>query len=119
MIRFDLQLQLPSILRLRNSNRYLIEGWVFGAVRTRAVRVRVGDTWFSAEDIETYRPDIGGSFINQDPDLYAMFSGFSVPVVIHPVKVSVVHAVTFEAEFANGETFTHRLADLTLEPWEP
>ena len=119
MIRFDLQSQLPSILRLRNPNRYLIEGWVFGTARTRAVRVRVGDTWFSTDDLEIYRPDVGGAFIGDDPDLYALFSGFSIPVVIRPVRVSVVHAVTFETEFANGETFTHRLGDVTLEPWEP
>jgi glycosyltransferase involved in cell wall biosynthesis len=117
-IRFEIETKLPDVMRIRNSNRFLVEGWIFGNARLEKVQLIVGAKTFSAE-IELFRPDVSVQYRGEDIDLFSMFSGFSVPVIIDPVTQREEHEVVLQAEFRNGKVLSHPLDNIRLEPWQP
>jgi len=119
MIKFNIETKLPEVVKLKNTNRFLIEGWIFGSSRIKNLSVYVGKQAHQAEHMEMYRPEVANDYFAEDPDLFSMFSGFSVPVIIEPASVSEEREVILTANFRNGEQFTHNLGTVKLHPWTP
>lgn len=119
MVTFGIETALPGSVTLRNPNRFLVEGWIYGSSRLRDLSVTVGDRCHPAELSEAYRPDILNSHIADDPGCYSLFSGFSVPVVLKPVPERRDRQVTLHASFRDGQRFSHSLGSIRLEPWKP
>ncbi|WP_159885963.1 rhamnosyltransferase WsaF family glycosyltransferase [Paenibacillus puerhi] len=97
MIIFNIEKQLPSLLKIKNSNRYLLEGWAFGEKRIKKIYALVGEQRFEAIDIEIFRPDVARNYSTKDTKLFSLFSGFSIPVIIEQAKE--MHERTVELVF--------------------
>ena len=115
MIKFNLEVKLPEVLSLKNSNRYLVEGWIFGSSRIKYLSISMGKNIYNAESIEMFRPDIGNQYID---NIFSFFSGFSIPVILNPVSKYQEQEVVLNAEFRDGQKLTYQLGTLKLEPWK-
>lgn len=117
MIKINIETKLPEVLKLQNTNRFLIEGWIFGPSRIKNLYVSISNTCHEAEDIEIFRPDVARIYFHDRKSLFSLFSGFSVPVIMNPVSEYQERDVILKAEFRNGQTFTHHISTLKLGPW--
>ena len=115
MIKFNLDVKLPEVLSLRNSNRYLVEGWIFDSSRIKNLSISIGNIRYGAETIEMFRPDIGNQYAES---VFSFFSGFSIPIILNPVQKYQEHEVILNAEFRDGKKFTHQLGTLKIGPWK-
>jgi len=118
MIKFNIEVNLPDLVRLRNTNRYLVEGWIFGPSRIKKLYISIDNEYSPAEYIEIFRPDIANQYFHDSKNIYSMFSGFSIPIIVEPVSKYEEQNVILNAEFKDGQTFTYQLCTLKLEPWE-
>ncbi|WP_243370849.1 glycosyltransferase [Geotalea sp. SG265] len=118
MIKLDIETRLPTQVRLKNRNRYLIEGWIYGKARIKNLFVLVENKRFEADNIEIFRSDVITKHYYQDSECYSAFSGFSVPVILDPVSRNEIKDVVLQATFKNGENFTHHLGTIELSPWK-
>src|SRR5688572_30784904 len=116
MLSFHIDRTLPDCARLRNANRYLVEGWIFSNSNLKELSIQVGDQRFSGSDLHQLRADVCRAHLAADPELRSLFSGFSIPVILQPVTTRVEHAVTLHARFADGRTVREPIGTLTLEP---
>jgi glycosyltransferase involved in cell wall biosynthesis len=115
MIKFNLELKLPEVLSLSNTNRYLVEGWIFGSSRIKNLSVSIDNTRYNAQTIEMFRPDIGNQYAES---IFSFFSGFSIPVILNSVENYQEHNIILNAEFRDGQKFTYQLGNIKLEPWK-
>jgi len=118
MIKFDIETRLPSVVRLRNTNRYLVEGWIFGAARIEKIELKLGTKSYAAAETEIFRPDIRKAYRHEDPAGLSPFSGFSIPIVLFPVPGTKKEPVTFCATFEDGELLVQDLGFICQERWE-
>jgi ubiquinone/menaquinone biosynthesis C-methylase UbiE/glycosyltransferase involved in cell wall biosynthesis len=118
-VKFNLETRLPETISLRNTNRFLVEGWIFGPSRLKRLSVWMGNRQFTSNNIEIFRPDVTNHYFHEDPAFTSMFSGFSVPLILEPVSESQEHQVSLKAEFKKGHLFTADLGALKMEPWRP
>lgn len=118
MIKFEIENSLPERLSLKNPNRYLVEGWIVGPSKVKQIRVRVGEKSFTTRDFGLHRPDVQTGHFAGERTFRAVFSGFSVPVVLDPVAQRAELAAVFECVFSDGTTFRHEMGTVTLTPPE-
>lgn len=118
MIKFDIETRLPPVVKLRNANRYLVEGWIFGPSRIKKISVSIGAELYPASETEIFRPDIMKAHCHEDPAGLSPFSGFSIPVIIPPTQISKKEQVTFSAIFRDGNTVTQDLGSIRQEKWK-
>ncbi|VVB56325.1 Glycosyl transferase family 2 [uncultured archaeon] len=115
MIKFNLEVKLPEVLSLRNTNRYLVEGWIFHSSRIKNLSIFIDKKRYNADTIEMFRPDIGNQYAES---IFSFFSGFSIPVILNPVQKYQEHEIILNAEFRDGQKFTYQIGTLKLEPWK-
>jgi glycosyltransferase involved in cell wall biosynthesis len=117
VVKFRVETKLPEIMTLRNKNRYLVEGWIFGTSRLKNLKVVIGKDCFRPDAIEIFRPDIADEYLPEDPHLFSLFSGFSVPILVEPVLQYEEREIVLRAKFSDGQFFSYQLGILKLEPW--
>jgi len=117
MLNISIEERIPIKLSLKNPNRYLIKGWIFGVSRIKQISIFIDKEEFIAksEQMEIYRPDVYSAY--KDKKIYSLFSGFIVPVIINPVSNKQIHKVKLVALFNNNEKYEHDLGTITLEPY--
>jgi glycosyltransferase involved in cell wall biosynthesis len=117
MIELKTETMLPPELSLRNPNRLLVEGWIFGDERLVNLTVVVGENPFPARYVEQIRPDVAKLYCRFPDKKWSMFSGFLVPIYLHPVSYTREFPVRLRARFANNEVFEKKLGSVVLKPW--
>jgi len=119
MLRFCIEKNLPGELRLQNANRYVIEGWAFGSARIKKVLIRIGNNVYKAGEFEIFRPDVYDRYCDSDPNKLSLFSGFCVPITLHPVSRQEVHSVQLIVSFRGGKKEVSTIGSVSLLPWRP
>ncbi|MBK5276388.1 MAG: glycosyltransferase [Desulfuromonadales bacterium] len=117
MIELHIEKMLPVVLSLQNTNRYVIEGWIFGDARLANLSIKVGGKSFPARYTEIMRRDVARLYSNRNKQ-WSLFSGFAIPVFLDPVDVAQELQVTLLATFRNQEILEKQLGTLTLKPWQ-
>lgn len=119
MLRFCIEKNLPDVLRLKNANRYVVEGWIFGSERIKKILIRIGNNTYEAGAFEICRPDVYAIYRDVDPDKVSLFSGFIVPVILHPVSAEKVCSVQMVVYFRGGGKEIKTIGSVSLAPWHP
>lgn len=117
MIELNVEKMLPMVFSLQNTNRYVIEGWIFGDARLANLSIKVGGKSFPARYTEIMRRDVAKLHCDRDKQ-WSLFSGFSIPVFLDPVEFAQEVPVTLLATFRNQEILEKQLGILKLKPWQ-
>src|SRR5262249_20894891 len=116
MIRYEIERGLPAEIQIRNRQRFLLEGWIFGSARLRSLAVVLNGRRFEPEAREILRQDVKKLWGTADAKGWALFSGFSIPVVLDPVSEAAEQQAVLRADFCDGEQFEARLGSLRRLP---
>jgi len=118
MIKFEIEKSLPELLSLKNRNRYLVEGWVVGASRVREIQVRVGGRCFTSKNIGLHRPDVQKDHFPENRSFHAVFSGFSIPVILDPVQSREDSDISLDCIFLDGSRLQRDIGTVSVTPWQ-
>jgi glycosyltransferase involved in cell wall biosynthesis len=118
MIKIEIENSLPELLSLKNRNRYLVEGWVVGASRVKEIRVRVGGRYFTSKNIGLHRPDVQAVHFPENRSFHAVFSGFSIPVILDPVQSREDSDISLECIFLDGSRLQREIGTVSVTPWQ-